>query len=262
MKMMSTDMKDIIYKFEPISLGEMDKVQLMNRTDTKYIFPLRRLPEILDLAQKKYKVLEIKYQRDFSYDTTYLDTCNFLFFYHQTIGKLQRHKVRFRIYKSSGISYLEVKRKTNKNRTIKWRIVNQLKDNGCDPTALDFLKNYVPASYQQLQPVLTNKFNRITLVGLETLERITLDYSISFSDWYGGSIDMPFLAIAEVKREGFSNYSPFIHILKQFNIRQTGFSKYCIGSAMLYKLPHQNILKQKFLLLNKIENEHNSFYNK
>jgi hypothetical protein len=246
--------------FIPISLKDMDSVKLMNRTDTKFVFRADKLASILELTKTKYKVLEIDGQRDFSYNTTYLDTNNFLFFYHQSIGKLQRHKVRFRIYEASGASYLEVKRKTNKNRTIKWRIKSELIDRNYNNEAVDFLREYIPETCQCLKPVLVNRFKRITLVGLETLERITLDHDISFSDGNGRLIEMPFIAIAELKREGFSNHSPFIDTIKQFNIRQTGFSKYCMGSAMLYNLPNKNRLKQKFILLNKIENEYNSLF--
>lgn len=259
---MKVNLDESLNSFKPVSLNEMDSVKLMNRTDTKYIFPSDRLPAILELARKKYKVLEIEEQRDFSYNTTYLDTHDFLFFYHQTTGKLHRHKVRYRIYESSGVSYLEVKRKTNKNRTIKWRIKNDFQNKTCDEKALEFLQEHIPDSYHCLKPVLLNKFKRITLVGLETLERITLDHTLSFSDGTGRFIDLPFLAIAELKREGFTNNSPFINIIRQFNIRQTGFSKYCMGSAMLYDLPHKNNLKQKFILLNKVKNEHYSLYSK
>ena len=38
---------DTIGKFSTISLEEMDKVQLMNRLDTKYIFHVERLSDIL-----------------------------------------------------------------------------------------------------------------------------------------------------------------------------------------------------------------------
>lgn len=259
---MYVDLRNSLSCFKPVSLNEMDSVRLMNRTDTKYVFPANRLESILELASLKYKVLEIEEQRDFSYTTTYLDTDDFLFFYHQSIGKLHRHKVRYRVYESSGTSFLEIKRKTNKNRTIKWRIINNLNHETCDRQAVEFLKAYIPDTCYYLKPVITNKFNRITLVGLDTLERITLDYSLSFVSKEDKKLDMPYLAIAELKREGFSSHSPFIEIIRKFNIRQTGFSKYCIGSALLYDLPNKNRLKQKFILINKIKNECNCLYSK
>jgi hypothetical protein len=259
---MNEEINGIINGYTPITLNEMDNVQFMNRTDTKYVFPIHKLYDILKQASNKYRILEISNQRIFSYNSTYLDTSDYLFFYQQATGKMQRHKVRYRIYESTGVSYLEIKRKTNKNRTIKWRIKNCFDNTSCNDEAINFLKEYIPDECCNLRPVLTNMFSRMTLVGLETLERITIDCNLSFSNENGQHIKMPFLAIAELKREGFTNQSPFIHIMKQNNIRQTGFSKYCIGSALFYDVPHKIIMKQKYLLLNKIENEYNAFYNR
>ena len=33
--------------FDPITLDKMDKVQLMKRTDTKFVFSTKKLPELL-----------------------------------------------------------------------------------------------------------------------------------------------------------------------------------------------------------------------
>ena len=57
-----------------------------------------------------YKVLEIDMIRSFPYHTTYLDTPDFLFYTQQLRGKLNRHKIRYRRYESTGISFLEIKK--------------------------------------------------------------------------------------------------------------------------------------------------------
>lgn len=253
---MNVGITALLNEFVPITLGEMDGVKLMNRTDTKYVFPFSKLPELLQLACCHYKMLEINNRRDLRYSTTYMDTSDYLFFYQQATGKLKRHKIRYRTYESTGTTFLEVKCKTNKRRTIKWRIENRLMHYGCDCHALEFLKDFVPEEFAKLKPVLVNRFTRLTLVGLETTERITIDYALSFSDGNGRCLHLPYLAIAELKREGYTNQSPFVRLIKACKIRPTGFSKYCIGSSLLYNLPRKNIFKPKFLLLNKIEYEH------
>ena len=53
--------------FDPISLTEMDAVKLMNRTDTKFVFPLSTLIKILPKLQKHYRILEIDF-KEFSND--------------------------------------------------------------------------------------------------------------------------------------------------------------------------------------------------
>lgn len=245
--------KEILKSFEPISLKEMDTVELMNRTDSKYIFNFNLLPDILLNSSSIYKVLEINNERFFSYKTIYYDTHNFTLFNHHITGKLNRHKIRHRTYESTGVSYLEVKFKSNKNRTIKWRIKNEIGD--CfDTQAADFLLARTKMNSAHLNAVITNYFKRITLVSISDKTRITLDFDISFQGAKGLEKNLPYLAIAEVKQEGTNSNNPFIKILRKKGIRQEGFSKYCVGSALLCDIPRKNILKPKFLYLNRIQN--------
>jgi hypothetical protein len=37
----SKNIHEVIQHFDPVSLGEMDAVKLMNRTDTKFVFHLQ-----------------------------------------------------------------------------------------------------------------------------------------------------------------------------------------------------------------------------
>jgi hypothetical protein len=255
--MYKSEIRTLLSSFIPIGLEEMDGVRLMNRVETKYVFSAKKLPDLLDNLHGSYKILEIEMVRNFPYHTTYMDTCDNLFYTQHVTGKLNRHKVRYRRYESTGLSFLEIKKKTNKNRTIKWRIENELNANCPDEDASAFIKEYLPYCLQDLQPVLNNGFTRITLVGTEFKERITLDYNITFTSSDGRNAGFPFLAIAELKREGYSNHSPIGIIMKQIGIKPNRFSKYCIGSALIRDMPRKNILKPNLLLIYKIENEYN-----
>jgi hypothetical protein len=251
-----TEFSGLLAAFVPIGLSEMDKVGLMNRVDSKYVFSASRIPDLLSGLNRFYKILEINSIRSFSYNTTYLDTSDFLLFKHHVTGKLERNKVRYRQYETTGASFLEVKRKTNKSRTVKWRIKNSLPENNIyDEKALEFLKKYVALNSVVLKPVTINRFTRITLVGSDMNERVTLDYNLSFSDPAGKIAEMPYIAIAELKRESGTGNSQIAKVLKDLSVRSTGFSKYCIGTSLLYDLPRKNTLKSKLLLLKKIENE-------
>jgi hypothetical protein len=250
---------DLYNRFEPINLYELDTVQLMNRFDTKFVFPAYRLSDIIKMTGDNYKILEINKQRSFQYNTTYFDTINHSFFHHQMTGKLERQKVRYRVYESTGSSFLEVKRKTNKNRTIKWRIQNNQTDGFFDDEAMSFLAGHLPKDYLNIKPVLVNRFSRLTLVNFKTPERITFDFDMFYNAGNGRNIRLPFLAIVELKNEGYYGQSPFIKIMKKQSLRPVSFSKYCIGSALLYDLPRKNMLKETFLRLKKIENECNDF---
>ncbi len=241
--------------FGPIALHEMDQVMLMDRVETKYVFSSLKLPLLLALLSSDYKILDIDMIRSFPYHTTYLDTPDLIFYMQQVRGKLDRHKIRYRLYESTGTSFLEIKKKTNKDRIIKWRIENILKDYP-DENAHIFINKLLHYPSLDLKPVLINGFNRITLVGIKCKERITLDYNIVFSNTEGKSTELPFLSIAEIKKDRHCRFSPFGAIMKEFGISPTGFSKYCVGSSLVYETLRKNTLKQNLLLINKIENEY------
>jgi hypothetical protein len=172
-------------------------------------------------------------------------------------GRNERSKVRFRKYHSTGITFLEIKRRTKKHRTVKSRIEDSLNGNGLDIRAIDFINRHIHLESTILRPVITNTFRRMTFVGKTAPERITLDMDLSFTGPEGQRAEMPWIAIAELKREGVAVRSPFWSILKDLSVHPSGFSKYCVGNSLIYDLPRQNILKPMLLLINKIENECN-----
>ena len=137
--MLIQNTREVLNSFIPIGLNEMDQVSFMNRTDLKFVLSAGRVTDLLTSLDRGYKILEINNERLYSYCTTYLDTSDYLFFNQHLTGKLERNKVRFRKYESTGITFLEVKRTTNKNRTIKWRIENKLTVKDKAPNFLNFI---------------------------------------------------------------------------------------------------------------------------
>lgn len=249
---------DMVNMLNPISLSEMDSVQLMNRIDSKYVMPIWKVSELIKRLDGCYRALEICGFKNLPYTTTYFDSSDHLFFNQHVIGKLERNKVRFRRYETTGTNFLEVKKTTNKKRTIKWRIESDFSQNyTCESKDYEFIKEYVPQVPSVLHPTLINRFHRITLVCSEFKERITIDFNISFAKPNGMHIDIPSMAILEAKREGRNTSSGVANIMKGLSIHPTGFSKYCVGTALLYDLPRKNILKEKLLLINKIANDFN-----
>jgi hypothetical protein len=246
--------------FLPVALGDISHIRLMNRMDTKFVFHAGSLPALLQKLIPYYHVLDMDGERSFLYQTRYFDTSDMLFYRQHVTGKLPRFKVRFRTYESTGISYLEVKMKSNSNRTVKWRIRNQSSPYELNNEAKLFIKEHVPLPVFQLQETLDNIFTRITLAGSGTRERVTIDTGMTYSNNHGGSVTIPCLAVAELKSEGYpSSSSPFIRAMKEMRIHSTGFSKYCMGNALIGEVPKKNMLKQKIMLLNKIENEYSEF---
>ena len=233
----------------------------MNRVDTKYLFPVSKLPELLENVQSKYRALVIDQLQEFRYKTVYFDTPDLLFYNQHITGKLNRAKVRIRTYESNGLTFLEVKQKSNKGRTSKSRLEKEPGDMNHIEQSREFLPELIRFGTGSLKPVVSTGFTRITLVSLERAERITIDYNISWNNMKGDSVEMPFLAIAEIKSDKSTALSPFFLELKNLGIRRTGFSKYAIGMALVNDAPKQNMLKPKILLLNNIRNEFDSHSN-
>lgn len=254
---MVSEIFKILNSFNSVRLEEMDKVKLMDRFDTKYLLPASRLPDLLNMMLGRYRVLEINNRKISSYETIYLDTPDHYFFNQHVTGRTGRVKIRFRNYKSTGITFLEIKKKTKKKRTVKWRIENSVSDNKFNEKAIEFINSHLKLNSNELKPVLTNSFERITFASFDRNERITVDLNLSFNSPEGNSYGMPLIAIVELKSEGPAIRSPFSRLIKRFTSYPTGFSKYCIGCAVLYDLPLKNILKPKILLINRIENEYN-----
>lgn len=256
---MITDVQSLLGTFLPFGLEETEKIRLMDRVDTKFVFPASRVSDLFEAMDGKYRILEVNGQRICKYSTTYLDTSDYLFFTQHVTGKSERYKVRFRYYASTGGNFLEVKKKTKNNRTVKWRVEDRSGSYACNNDALQFIGSHVPDCPENLNAVLTNSFRRVTFVCPEHPERITLDLDLAFSGQSGETAVIPWIAIAELKSEGLPMRSPFRMLMKKLSVNPTGFSKYCMGNALLFDVPHKFNLKPKLLLINKLKNEYNQY---
>ena len=166
-------MKDLLLRFDPISLDEMSGIKLMNRTDTKFITTVSRLEELLVKAQEQYWVQEIEGDRNMPYFTRYFDTPDCHMYVSHQNGKKTRQKVRIRSYENSGLAFVEVKNKNNHGRTKKKRISLDHRDVDKE-TYNDFLSQYLNYNPEILLAQIENNFNRITLVNKQKTERLSV----------------------------------------------------------------------------------------
>jgi hypothetical protein len=249
-----SDLKNIIDSFAPISLNQMDEVRLMRRVDKKFVLNIKQLPLLLKKALVDYYILEINSVREQIYETTYYDTNDYSMYTIHHNGKSNRFKIRVRKYVSSDLGFLEVKQKNNKGETIKNRIKCPDNEDQLDfAGSTGFLEKFTPYNDQILWPKLKNRFIRITMVNKDLSERITLDYNLKFNDlkYHTQSINSN-LCVAEIKRNRDSRKSPFLNTLSELKISPCGFSKYCIGLALLNPEVKINLFKQKIRALEKL----------
>lgn len=245
---------------DAIQLKEMDQVKLMNRTDTKYWFHIDRLPDLLQEIKTDYFILEINGESKLPYNTTYFDTDNNKMFSDHHRGKLNRYKVRRRGYVSSGISFLEVKFKSNKGRTIKKRIPSEFGNTLFTKMENEFLNQHIPFNTSELHPSLINNFYRLTLVNKNFKERCTIDLDLQF-EIADKLIALEDMVIVEIKAEGKSTNSPLAKALRELRIKTSGFSKYAIGRTLTDAHLKRNAFKAKIRSIEKIIQSSNNLYN-
>jgi hypothetical protein len=242
-------------KFNPIDLKQMDRVKLLKRTDTKYLLSKDDLIALLPDLKSDYFALEIKGKREASYQTTYLDTENRDYYFQHHQGKPKRHKVRFRHYIESDLSFLEVKLK-RKGATDKRRISSAYQF-PMNSNQIEFLHDFIPENPADLKEVLQNSFSRVTLVHKTEEERVTIDFNLKFSD-HNKNIDLSEPIIIEVKQSGLNRNSKISTLLRKKQIRPQRLSKYCIGCILLDDKLKYNRFKSRLLDLNKIQKIWNS----
>ena len=239
-----SDLAQVLAGFEPITLAEMQSVALLDRVDTKYVMGVSQLLAALEAVTPYYRVLAVNGERVNRYKTLYFSTGDFDRYTHHHNEVGARYKVRERRYVGSDLSFLEVKHRTNQNRTVKSRIQIPDVDTRFDGLANDFLDRYTPFDGDMLEPKLWNDYWRITLVSRQRTERLTLDLNLSFR-WGDAETRLPGVAIAEVKQDRVSLDSDFIQQMRRLGVRPGGISKYCAGVCLLYDNVKSNNFKPR-----------------
>lgn len=240
----------------PISLDEMDAIKLMNRVDSKYLTDEAHLVEILrDAARSGYRVLETEGEKISPYDSVYYDTAALKMFSDHHNRRLKRQKVRTRSYVNSGLTFLEIKRKNNKGRTSKKRIViplAELLDFSADPQACDYLAQKSWFTADELSPVLETIFSRITLVNPALTERLTIDTCLQFRNFRTGKeASLRDAVIIELKQDGRAE-SQMRGILLNHRVKQARISKYCVAVTLTDPAARSGRFKQKVRAIEKI----------
>jgi hypothetical protein len=237
--------------FEPITLAEVNSAALLNRVEVKYMLPIWTLDDVLLRLRPNYAALAVTGQQLNHYRTLYFDTPDLVMYRRHHMGARSRYKVRVRQYVESHVTFLEVKHKTNKQRTIKSRMPTSELITGMNKCSLDFLRDKCPYNPIELVPALWNTYSRVTLVSKSRRERVTLDLNLAFA-WQGHKVGLPMIIIAEVKRDGSSRDSDFITLMREMGMRKTGFSKYCMGVSLLYPEVKHNRFRATHRLIERL----------
>ena len=241
----------IVSDFSSISLKEMDGVKLMSRMDTKFVFKIEKLPFLLEKMTPFYRVLEINGKFIHDYKSLYFDTNARKFYIDHHNSRVNRNKIRFREYVESGLTFLEVKLKNNKGRTIKKR----MKVDAISKELSNKHKAYIEKIIGKPLDVNAKQwisFSRISFVHNTQKERLTIDINLTFKN-NATEGELKDIVITEVKQERMSRSSDFIRIAKEMSILPIRLSKYCISTMQLWPSIKQNRFKKKLLFINKLK---------
>lgn len=246
-----TDISSLIAQYEPISLDEMESVKLMNRIDTKFVVPLWLLPELLEKAKDDYYAQEVDGERIASYDTMYYDTDTLDMYIRHHDRQLARQKIRVRQYVDSHLTFLEIKRKNNKGRTKKKRIMLPSPRLDSSDEIAAFIAAKSRYTLDEISPKLRTVFHRITLVNKAKTERLTIDMDLAWENQVT-DITQTFhdLVVIELKRDG-NVPSPMLRIMADERVKPLKVSKYCIGTALTTPGLKINRFKKKIRQINK-----------
>ena len=206
---------------------------LQQRVDRKFLLAERHLESLLPRLQREFSALTAEQRLWARYESIYFDTPGRALFHAHRCDRLPRVKVRIRRHLDRQLAFLEVKRKDVGRRTIKHRLSIPITQTELFRRERAFIAEHaqtVPVT--NLISVLSVSFQRLTLVGDNALERITLDRKLTFA-CDGRYRYMPRLVVGEIKQERIVNRSSSVTAFRAVRAREVSFSKYCIGTALL-----------------------------
>lgn len=219
----------------------LGQAALQTRIDRKYVLPAEDIAVVLGLVEGPVEVLRIDGRERFGYSSTYFDTSRLDAFHLAGRGRRRRFKVRTRVYRDSGDTWLEVKTRGPRGTTVKDRLPYDLADAGrLTPDAAEFvgrtlsLREVDQVAVADLAPSLHTTYDRTTLLlaGDEPASRATIDTRLTWRR--PGSRQLmttPGTVIVETK--GGSAPSALDRALWRCRIRPSQVSKYGAGLAAL-----------------------------
>ena len=204
---------------------------LASRREWKAVLPASALPALLHrLAATHAVVLTEEGRAAARYVTRYWDTPDLRCFHDHRRGRARRAKVRVRDYLDRRLSRLEVKVRHPGGRATKPFALRPI-GHVLAADDLAFVAQSAPIDLPLLRPSLTVQFARITLVGTDREERITIDQGLTWSRG-GATVSHPHLAVVELKSRSKAAAAPSLRALAAVGHHPAAFSKYAAGIVL------------------------------
>lgn len=239
-------------RFPAMDLRTLDSTPLFSRFDTKFICPAQRVDDLLSLLPDNFSILENAGSRVTSYQSLYLDTPDLQFYKMHLFGRSSRLKVRWRTYGTDPRAYLEVKQRTPRGETKKFRLKEQELPSCLQPRHLEFLGRFTQLG-PTLNPSMEIQYQRITLLAADIGVKWTVDHSLHMKGPQG-TASFPGAAIIEIKHRSRTPSFEMRELLRKSHLRQIPISKYALGVASLLKVPYNSFLWAR-LQMEKLEHD-------
>src|SRR5690625_1611508 len=218
----------------------------MRRTDNKYVLGQEQLLHFLEAHQHSFDVLCIDGDKVFQYSSAYLDSPKFDTFLDHNKGRRRRFKIRFRHYHETKLYFFEVKIKSFRNETVKYRTATNYQtyqQKTLPANLVNFANKKIKKHYgfildYVLVPSVRVDYQRITLVAKERAERITIDNHIQFfSKNQKRCLSADFFVVEVKSTHGRSQVDRWLQRNGHRPVKRC--SKYCMGLNLL-KFPQKN----------------------
>lgn len=223
---------EALSRFSSVSQPLLASRALLQRVDRKFALAAHDVAPVLASLSVAYGVLRSGSALAARYRTVYFDTEDLRFYHAHRRGRPERYKVRVRHHLDREMSFVEVKHRNVLGRSVKWVLPRPFGISTLDDEARAFVEGHCPVSARELTATVWVTCRRITLVGYELDERVTVDCNLEYGNGVR-SERWPDAAIAEVKQRRWANHSPSIRALRGARVCERAISKYCLATTRL-----------------------------
>jgi hypothetical protein len=218
------------FTFAPAAL--IEERALQQRVDRKYLIGINELDAFIARLRSGYCLLRAGQHVWARYQSIYLDTRDRDLYHAHRRGRRPRYKVRIRHHLDRELTFLEIKRKETNGRTVKFRLALAAGQEELGRHESMFIESHTGLDAMRLFPRLSISFRRLTLLGCEINERVTLDGDLAVSS-ETESEELGRIVFAEVKQPHRGSHGGAAETLRTLNAREEALSKYCLGTILV-----------------------------
>lgn len=221
----------------PITLAEVQaRAELLARYDNCYLVPVEIFADFAArLTDPRrpggpFKALCINGRRWFRYHSVYYDTPDLRAFHDHRQRRRLRYKIRERLYEDTGERQFEIKLKSGRGETVKYRQPMLPGDSALEPAPRRFLATVLRRSYDMAAPTelttsLVTDYQRATFVA--DGRRITCDAGMTCHDPRTGRSVRADGGLVLVESKTNGHLTEADRLLHDHGVRAAEFTKYC-----------------------------------